>query len=147
MPCRHCILLACALALASPVAAHEPNFCQQATPHPIDVAFERAIARSGGITADMRDAQAIAYAAWDKQLNEAYGALVKQLPKPVAARLRASQRAWLAWDRSQTEADWSLLADDGTGAALQVSDMGRERLRARVCELQGWQLLVEPGAD
>lgn len=141
MPLRHCIL-ASTLALSLPVAAHEPNFCDRPRPHPIDQRMDAAIARSGGVTADMRDAQGAAYAAWDRELNRIYARLMKALPKDAASALRASQRAWLAWDRAQAAADQALQADAGSAAALQVAASGLSRLRARVCELGDWEEMV-----
>lgn len=140
-----CWILACAMALSWPVAAHEPDFCGRAKPHPIDVAFGKAIEASGGVTYDIREAQGTAYAAWDRELNAVYGRLIKRLPKQQAAALRSAQRAWLAWSKAQDAAEWSRFAEGGTSGPIAVSDIGRERLRARVCELTGWEQDLDGG--
>lgn len=133
----HRSIAACALALAATTSiAHpaEPHFCNRPAPHPIDAALAKASERSGGVTVDMTNAQSAAWAAWDKELNRVYAALLKKAPSPDA--LRAAQRAWLAYDKAQAQWDATLYADQGTSAALNQGGASLARRRARVCDLQ-----------
>jgi uncharacterized protein YecT (DUF1311 family) len=132
----HRRIAACALALAATTIAHaaEPHFCNRPAPHPIDAALAQASERSGGVTVDLANAQTAAWAAWDKELNRVYAALLKKAPSPDA--LRAAQRAWLAYDKAQAQWDATLYADQGTSAALNQGGASLARRRARVCDLQ-----------
>jgi uncharacterized protein YecT (DUF1311 family) len=132
----HRRIAACALALAATTIAHaaEPHFCNRPAPHPIDAALAQASERSGGVTVDLANAQTAAWAAWDKELNRVYAALLKKAPRPDA--LRAAQRAWLAYDQAQAQWDATLYADQGTSAALNQGGASLARRRARVCDLQ-----------
>jgi len=127
------IVLALLLACALPAQA-SGHFCGQSKPHPIDTALALASARSGGATVDLANAQSAAWAAWDKELNRVYAALLKKAPSPEA--LRAAQRAWLAYDKAQAQWDAALHADEGTSAALNQGGASLQRRRARVCDLQ-----------
>ena len=148
MPLRRCTLVSCALglALALPAAAHDRNFCEQPKPHPIDAHFDRAMAAAGGVTFDMKEAIGAAIVAWDAELNRGYRSLLRTLPAGQAAALRSAQRAWLAWDRSQELADLTLLDSGGSMDVVQVMDLHRLRLRARVCELATWRDATDPPA-
>lgn len=127
--------LALALLPRCALAAHAAgHFCGQDKPHPIDTALAQASARSGGVTVDLANAQSAAWAAWDKELNRIYAALLKKAPSPEA--LRAAQRAWLAYDKAQAQWDAALHADEGTSAALNQGGASLQRRRARVCDLQ-----------
>lgn len=130
------------MALAAPVHAQD-HWCGLPQPHPLDVAFARAIEHSGGVTADMRDAQGEAHAGWDAELNRFYRALMKQLGGDMrAAALRQAQRAWLAWDEAEAVSDVAFAEDQGTSGPLAVADQGIARRRARACTLH--QLLDAP---
>lgn len=123
------------LSCAAGIAHGEENYCGRARPHPIDAAFAAAAERSGGVTADLVDAQSAAYAAWDKELNRLYAELSKRLPAEKRDALRAAQRAWLAFDAAQAKWDMALHADEGTSAALNVGGAALARRRARACDL------------
>lgn len=121
----------------------ERHWCGLPQPHPLDAAFARAIDRSGGVTADMRDAQGEAHAGWDGELNRLYRAVMKQLGGDMrAAALRQAQRAWLAWDDAEAVSDVAFAEDQGTSGPLGVADQGIARRRARACTL--YQLLDTP---
>lgn len=112
------------------------QWCNLPQPHPLDVAFARAIERSGGVTADMRDAQGEAHLGWDAELNRLYGALMEQLNGDVRAiALRKAQRAWLAWDAAEAASDLAFVADEGSAGPLGVADQGIARRRSRACKL------------
>lgn len=126
------LLLGCALTAPARAAEH---FCGRATAHPIDKTLAAAAERSGGVTADLLDAQSAAYAAWDKELNRIYAQALKAAGPARRDTLRAAQRAWLAFDAAQHQWDMALFADQGSSAALNVGGAALERRRARVCKL------------
>ena len=112
------------------------HWCNLPQAHPLDVAFAQAIARSGGVTAAMRDAQGEAYLGWDGELNRFYREVMSQLDGNVhAIALRKAQRAWLAWDAAEAESDGAFVADEGTSGPLGVADQAIARRRARACTL------------
>lgn len=132
--------MACVLLCLAP-AAHAgdaaPHWCGLPSPHPLDAAFERAIERSGGVTADMRDAQGVAHAGWDGELNRLYRDAMRQLDGDARAiALRKAQRAWLAWDAAEAASDLAFAADQGTSGPLAVADQAIARRRDRACTLQ-----------
>lgn len=129
-----CLLAATAALLAAPARAAE-HFCGESKPHPIDQALARASERSGGVTADLSDAQSAAYAAWDKELNRVYAEALKAAGPARRDALRGAQRAWLAYDKAQAQWDLQLHADQGTSAALNIGGAALDRRRARVCQL------------
>lgn len=126
--------LCCGLA-GTPATQAGEHYCGRPTPHPIDVAFAAATERSGGVTADLRDAQSLAWEAWDKELDRIYAALMKATAPEAREALRAAQRAWLAFDEAQARWDAALHADEGTSAALEVGGAALARRRARACDL------------
>ena len=128
-------LTALTLCFAASTHAAEPHFCGRSTPHPIDQALAVASQRSGGVTVDIAEAQSAAFAAWDKELNRVYAALLKAAGPERRDALRSAQRAWLAYDKAQLRWDWALHADEGTSAPLNVEGAALTRLRQRVCEL------------
>ncbi|MDQ3039186.1 MAG: DUF1311 domain-containing protein [Pseudomonadota bacterium] len=137
-------LALCGLLAVAAQAQAPGHYCGQLQPHPIDAAFAQATERSDGVTADMRDAQEIAYTAWDAELNGVYRGLMQRLGDGAAARaLRQAQRAWLAWDRAETESDIAQVAAEGTSGPLIVSELARERRRHRSCTLQRAHPTVE----
>ena len=135
--------LLCLLASAAQAQQASPHWCGLPSPHPLDAAFARAIEHSGGVTADMRDAQGEAHAGWDAELNRVYRAVMRQLGGDArASALRQAQRAWLAWDAAEAVSDVAFVADEGTSGPLGVADQGIARRRARACTLH--QLLATP---
>lgn len=128
-------LTALTLCFAASTHAAEPHFCGRSTPHPIDQALAVASQRSGGVTVDLADAQSAAFAAWDKELNRVYAALLKAAGPERRDALRSAQRAWLAYDKAQDLWVATLHADEGTSSALNVGGAALQRRRARVCDL------------
>lgn len=128
-------MLALALAATWAPAQAAEHFCGRSTAHPIDQALARDSERSGGVTADLREAQSHAYAAWDKELNRLYQSLLAKAGKERQAALRNAQRAWLAYDKAQVQWDLALHADEGSSASLNVAGAALERLRQRACDL------------
>jgi len=137
-------LALCGLLAGAAQAQAPGHYCGQPQPHPIDAAFAQVMERSGGVTTDMRDAQEVAYIAWDAELNSVFRGLMQRLGDGATARaLRQAQRAWLAWDRAETESDLAQVAAEGTSGPLIVSDLARERRRQRSCTLQRAHPTVE----
>lgn len=122
------------LVLAAGTAVAE-NFCGRASPHPVDLAFDAAVARSGGRTVDLVDAQSAAFEGWDRELQRVYNTLLRELAPEARTTLRAAQRAWLAFDTAQAQWDASLHADQGSSTALNVGASALQRRRARACAL------------
>lgn len=130
------LFLCATLALSTSFAYAEEHYCGRKVPHPIDLALAAAVERSGGVTVDLADAQSAAWVAWDKEVNRIYVALQKAAGIERREALRATQRAWLAYDKAQGQWDVTLHADDGTSTALNIGGLSLQRRRARVCDLQ-----------
>ncbi len=64
------------------------------TKHPIDKAEEACIDKDGS-TAGMTKCADKAYVMWDKELNENYKALMKELSPKNRETLQAAQRKWM----------------------------------------------------
>ena len=138
-------LLLLALLLSPAAHATEAHWCDLPQAHPVDAAFATAIARSGGVTADMRDAQGQAYEGWDAELNRLYRAVMRQLDGgPRADALRQAQRAWLAWDDAEATSDIAMQEDSGSAGPLVIADQAIARRRARACTL--YMLLDSPAS-
>ena len=134
---RHAPALAL-LFVAIPASA--TPWCDLPQPHPVDAAFAVALERSGGVTADMRDAQGEAFAAWDAELNRLYRRVLRQFGGDLrATALREAQRAWLAWDVAETRSDLAQQAETGSIGPVIVSGLALQRRRARACTLHEMQ--------
>ena len=131
-----CSLAMLAMLVGAPAHADD-NFCGRRQAHPIDVAYAAATERSGGVTADLLEAQSTAWAAWDQELNRTYAQVLKLVAAPRREVLRAAQRAWLAFDGAQAAWDGALQADHGSAGTISVNEASLQRRRARVCELLG----------
>ena len=118
----------------------EGHWCGLPRAHPVDAAYARAMERSGGVTVDMHDAQAAAYAGWDAVLNRLYRNAIRSFGKDVrATALRDAQRAWLAWDEAETRSDLAAQADGGSIGPVIVSGLAMQRRRERACTLYNMQ--------
>ncbi len=137
---RHAPALAL-LFVAIPASA--TPWCDLPQPHPVDAAFAVALERSGGVTADMRDAQGLAYEGWDNELNRLYRAVMQQFGNgPRRDALRQAQRAWLAWDDAEAVSDIAQQEDNGTAGPIAVADQSIARRRSRACTL--YLMLEDP---
>ena len=118
----------------------EDHWCGLPQAHPVDAAYAQAMERSGGVTVDMHDAQAAAYAGWDAVLNRLYRNAIRSFGKDVrATALRDAQRAWLAWDEAETRSDLARQADGGSIGPVIVSGLAMQRRRDRACTLYAMQ--------
>lgn len=131
--------------LAAPAHASDANWCDQPQIHPIDADFGAAIERSGGVTVDIRNAQASAYDRWDAELNRLYRTLMRQLDGGVRRdALREAQRAWLAWDAAEADSDLAMQEDNGSAGPLIIADQAIDRRRTRACTLYRLQPTTPP---
>lgn len=123
----------------------EEGYCGTGNPHPIDVRLERESAVTGGVTAEIREAQGNAYAAWDKELNAEYAKLKSALPAKDQEILRRSQRAWLAFMAEEEKLWWSesLYGDSGTLGPIEVSSLGTQMVKDRTCQMKKYRERIE----
>ena len=123
----------------------QENFCETGKPHAIDLWFDKAMDKTGGVTANIRDVQGEAYSRWDKELNRVYGELLKKFNDEDKKRLREAQRAWLKFLDAESDLLWAEALYGGTGGTLApvaVSDAARMIVRQRVCTLLQYQKLA-----
>jgi len=133
------VLLCCQSVLAA------ENFCDTGKPHAIDLWFEKAMDKTGGVTANMRDVQGEAYSRWDKELNRVYGELLNKFNEEDKKKLREAQRAWVKFREAEFDLLWAEALYGGVGgtmAPVAVSDAGRMIVRQRVCTLVQYQKLT-----
>lgn len=137
-------LLAIALAAFVPWVSAAQPFCDTESIHPIDARFEHDMQQSGGVSANMRDAQSKAYASWDGELNREYRELMALLSAEEKAALRAAQRAWLAFRDAEISFFWSeSISGGGTLQPIIISDQAMALLKARVCQLARYKTFTE----
>ncbi|WP_448663560.1 lysozyme inhibitor LprI family protein [Sphingomonas sp. CJ20] len=86
------------IAAAAPALAAERD-------DPTEVALRRCLEAPANVsTAAQVDCEAAAMRSYDRRMNAAYTALMRTLPAPAAARLKAAQRAWLAYRDAEVAA-------------------------------------------
>ena len=78
-----------------------------------------------------------AFARADKELNQVYRQLLPQLDQDAQTKLRASQRAWLAY-RDATSALVYALEGDGSAARMIAANQREQATVARIKELRSW---------
>ena len=81
--------------LSYPIATAGGVVAQEQT-HPIDKALEACIDKNGS-TAGMVQCTDKAYAAWDKELNQKYGELMRALKPAQKEALRLAQLEWIKY--------------------------------------------------
>ena len=80
-----------------------------------------------------------AYEAWDKALNQAYGALMASLEPSQKDLLKASQRQWIAFRDSEQEFLASLLTPDaGTIMRVTTNEAMVGLVKSRTLELRSY---------
>src|SRR5256885_11147520 len=80
--------------LSYPLATASGSVLQEPTQHAIDKALDACIEKNGS-TAGMVECTDKAYAAWDKELNKNYGALMQKLKPRQKEALRLEQLEWI----------------------------------------------------
>ena len=84
-----------------------------------------------------------AYAAWDRELNDAYKALMGRLAQPQQEAFRKSQRQWLAWrDAEFATIDAVYGGLEGTMFLPMRVDERMQIVRERALALRGYQSLL-----
>lgn len=138
-------LLAFALVAFVPFVYAAQPFCDSGSIHPIDAQFAKDMAQSGGVTADMRDAQGKAYTSWDRELNREYRELMALLSTDEQAALRSTQRAWLVFRDAEISFFWSEhISGGGTLQPVIIADLAMELLKTRVCQLTRYRTVETP---
>jgi uncharacterized protein YecT (DUF1311 family) len=131
------ILLAAILAAAFslPALAQE-----EGSPDPIDAALTACLdSPDGQSTAGMIGCADAAYASWDQELNTAYSSLIENVDADSAAKLKASQRKWVAFRDAEyefQEGTWT--ADYGTAMSVSLALARVDMIRARVLTLRSY---------
>jgi uncharacterized protein YecT (DUF1311 family) len=115
------------------VSAAEP-FCGGASPHSIDVWFDKMIA-SKTTTADIRAVQAEAHQRWDGVLNQLYKDVMAKLSGRDGEQFKQAQRNWLRFREAEMQFLSTAVYTDGTMAPVILSDIGLKMLKTRVCQL------------
>jgi uncharacterized protein YecT (DUF1311 family) len=88
------------LAASVPAMASSASEVDAAVEAAYSTEHRRCIDASGGGDAAMMECNGAEYSRQDAALNRAYRALLARVPKAEAARVRASQRAWLRAGRT-----------------------------------------------
>lgn len=78
-----------------------------------------------------------AYAKADKQLNLVYQQLLKQSDEEAQKKLRAAQRAWLAYRDANASFVYAIEGDGSAGRMVAANQLEQATL-ARVKELRSW---------
>jgi uncharacterized protein YecT (DUF1311 family) len=129
--------LLCLLLLAS------VSFAQAETPHPIDKALDACIEKDGS-TAGMVQCTDKAYAAWDKELNKNYFALMRKLKPTQKEIMKAAQLEWI----KSRDADFKVIDSiydtlQGTMYIPMRIDARMELVKKRALQLKGYLDLTE----
>jgi uncharacterized protein YecT (DUF1311 family) len=131
--------------LAYSLAAASSSLAQEQTQHPIDKALEACIDKNGS-TAGMVECTDKAYAAWDKELNQNYGKLMRTLKPPQKETLRLAQLEWIKY----RDLDFKLIDSvydtmQGTMYIPMRIAARLEVLKKRALELKDYQDLLQDG--
>lgn len=124
----------CICLVSSAVFADEVN--------PIDKAEDACISKTSS-TADMLKCTAIAYDAWDKEMNKYYNLLMKKLSTEQKSELLRSQKSWLAFrDNSFTFINNSIREKQGTMYLNVASGHRREIVKQRALQLKEYYSII-----
>ena len=135
------------LALISALLLASASIAQDQAPHPIDKALEACIDKNGS-TAGMVQCTDKAYAAWDKELNQNYGELMRTLKATQKESLRLAQLEWIKY----RDLDFKLIDSiydtmQGTMYIPMRIDARMEVIKKRALELKGFLDLVQEGGE
>lgn len=141
------ILVLIVAGIACPPATAIGFVIQEPIQHPIDKALEACIDKNGS-TAGMVGCTDKAYAAWDKELNQNYGALMKALKPSQKEALRLAQLEWI----KSRDLDFKLIDSiydtmQGTMYIPMRIDARMEVVKQRAQELKGFLDLVQEGGE
>ena len=122
---------------ALPAAAQQ----QGESEDPIDLAMTKCLDKpEGQSTQGMVECFGAAYEAWDKALNEAYGALMDTLDADQKALLKASQRQWIVFRDAESEFLAQPGHAGGPGSIMRVvtNQAMADMVKARVLALRSY---------
>jgi uncharacterized protein YecT (DUF1311 family) len=118
-------------------------FGQEETKHPIDKTLEACIDKNGS-TAGMVECTDKAYAAWDKELNKNYSALMQSLKPKQKETLRLAQIEWIKFRDLEFKLVDSLYDTmEGTMYIPMRVDARMEVIRKRALDLKGYLDLIK----
>jgi uncharacterized protein YecT (DUF1311 family) len=118
-------------------------FGQEETKHPIDKALEACIDKNGS-TAGMVECTDKAYAAWDRELNKSYSALMQSLKPKQKETLRLAQIEWIKFRDLEFKLVDSLYDTmEGTMYIPMRVDARMEVIRKRALDLKGYLDLIK----
>ena len=118
-------------------------FGQEETKHPIDKALEACIDKNGS-TAGMVECTDKAYAAWDRELNKSYSALMQSLKPKQKETLRLAQLEWIKFRDLEFKLVDSLYDTmEGTMYIPMRVDARMEVIRKRALDLKGYLDLIK----
>lgn len=106
---------------------------------PTEAALQRCLdAPTGMSTAGQTECESAAWHGYDRRMNTAYTALMRHLPAAAGTRLRAAQRAWLAFRTAEDAARMALYETrEGTMyVPMQAAD-ATQVVRDRALQLEG----------
>lgn len=104
--------------------------------HPLDQQLQQCLDKESS-TLGMSQCYSSANKGWDKEMNFQYNQVMKKLTGEPKDKLRAAQRAWLAYRDSWMEASRSyFLSSQGSMAALSVGAQGVSLVRNQALMLQ-----------
>ncbi len=103
---------------------------------PIDQQLQQCLDNESS-TAGMSQCYGSANKSWDKEMNVQYNQAMKKLTGEPKDKLRAAQRAWLAYRDSWMEASRSyFVSSQGSMAALSIGAQGVNLVRNQALMLQ-----------
>lgn len=109
---------------------------------PIDKAEDACIRKTSSTDA-MLKCTAIAYDAWDKEMNKYYNLLMKKLSTEQKSELLKAQRSWLAFrDNSFTFVNSSISEKQGTMYLNVASGERREIVKQRALQLKEYYSII-----
>ncbi len=118
---------------------------QAPTKHPIDKVLEACIDKNGS-TAGMVECTDKAFAAWDKEMNKNYGALMLALKPKQKEALRTAQLEWIKYrDLEFRFIDSVFDTLDGTMYIPMRISSRMETIKKRALELKDYLNLVTEG--
>ena len=118
---------------------------QAQTQYPIDKALEACIDKNGS-TAGMVECTDKAYAAWDRELNQNYGALMSALKPKQKEALRMAQLNWIRYRDLQFKFIDSVFDTlDGTMYIPMRISSRMQVIKKRALELKDYLNLVTEG--
>ena len=121
------------------------SVAQEQIQHPINKALEACIEKNGS-TAGMVECTDKAYAAWDKELNKNYGALMSALKPKQKEALRIAQLNWIRYRDLQFKFIDSVFDTlDGTMYIPMRISSRMQVIRKRALELKDYLNLVTEG--